>query len=260
MNICSRIAVVEVVLLGTLVACGGNGADEASSLQAPAESPRLFTDPSTSGPRLDVFDVDGSIAISVGGPIGTEGEVLPRLSYDSSLVELYRSLHPEELEVPSDLEALDELVAPMLTALAESVRAEAPPAASGDVVRVVKSQSTFNSTVCKTFTEGSSRYTPVKCNWAANVNFVTASGDQSVQAGDRVYGWNGVNSEAQIKFFPCLEGCNPSGTITLPPFWWTWASMSSGGPYAADLHPMTWVQNPGGERGATHHSLSFIIR
>ena len=79
-------------------------------------------------------------------------------------------------------------------------------------------------------------------------------------AGDRAYAWNAASREGQIRFHRCLEGCDPVAVFDMPAFWWTWASVLAGGPYVADLEAKMWVANPGGERGITHHALSFIIR
>lgn len=233
-----------------------DGEEELNAQLSMVETPsrQLFRDPNTSGPRLDVFDADGNVAVFVSGPIGTENDVIPGLGPDSSLVELYQILHPTESEVPSELAVLDERVAPRLDAVAASAVNEAPAEA-----RVDKSQSQFNSTVCKTFTEGGSRYTPIECRWVANANIVRVAQRLNVLAGDRVYGWNNASQAAGLYFYPC-DTCTPTGVVDLPAFWWTWGSMNGGGPYAANLISKDASANPGGDRGATHHRLSFIIR
>jgi hypothetical protein len=259
MPIPSRIsAAVTVMMSALLPACSGPSQSERSS----TELTPLFSDPSSSGLTLEVFEADGNLAVFVGGPIGTEIDARQNLGSNSSLAQLYRNLHPTASEIPTELLELDEIVAPLLASRAEFAATEAPPAATlQDVAEntVEKSESAFRSTVCKTFTEGNFRYTPVECHWKANINLVSASTGLTVKAFDRAYGWNNTIHEAKIAFFPCLEGCN-GAFVDLPASWWKAGWMLSGGPYVAAIHPKTFVLNPGGDRGGTHHRETIIIR
>jgi len=213
----------------------------------------LFKDPSESGPRLDVYDFNGHAAISVGGPIGTEG-ILTAATATDSLTDLYRALHPEATEVPAELVALNERVAPALAEL------RALPHSNAPAVQVDKTQAAFNSTVCKTFTEGAVKYVPIECTWNGSVTGRSIfHWPLNITAGDRTYGWNPNNLNATMRWWAAdAQGLfYVAWSINLPPYWWNWMSLGSGGPYFADLTRPSGA--PAAELGLTHHDYRFTF-
>ncbi len=244
-------------LMGVVAAGCSQGDTQEESSTPSSEATLLFKDPSTSGPRLDVYEVEGQAAISVGGPIGTEA-TLARATGTESIEELYRAIHPDAAEVPSELVALDARLAPALAQLRElaSTRADAvafePP-------QLDKNQAAFNSTVCKNFAEGSERYTPVECPFKASGNEVSIfQWPLSINAADRTYGWNPNPRSATISWwaFPPNAAAYVAWSITLPQYWWNWMSIYSGGPYSAVLRSAGGIN---GELGLTHHRFRRVL-
>jgi hypothetical protein len=251
-----------LLFVGAAGCASGNTTDPASVPEARA----LFKDPSSSGPRLDVYDVDGHAAIAVSGPIGSE-ERVAGLSGDESLAEIFRALHPDAAKMPSELGALDARIAPELAA----IRAAARPAQEATPATFDKSQSAFNSTVCKNFPGSSSTYVykPQQCDYRAVGGDVAGVGIQFgnpntslIQSGDRTYGWNNNASQASLTWFyiPPGGGVAPGGGISIPAYWWTWCSVTGGGPYFAYLASNNWQLADGGDKGLTWHKLFTIVR
>jgi hypothetical protein len=211
----------------------------------------LFRDPTESGPRLDVYEIDGHAAISVGGPIGTEA-VLTSATATDSITDLYLAIHPGVAEVPAELVALSERLEPALAELRLQPHSSAPP------VTVDKSQSSFNATVCKNFTEGSVKYIPMSCLWGGAVssrnNFTWPL---SITAGDRTYGWNANAANATMTWWHSNSQnlFVPVWSINLPAYWWTWMSIGSGGPYFAEIK----LAYGTGELGLTHHDFRYTF-
>jgi hypothetical protein len=242
-----------------LLAAGAAGcSDDHATVGVPAaESLVLFKDPSTSGPRLDVYDFDGHAAISVSGPIGSEG-LVSDFKGGETLTELYRALHPNAVTVPADLMALDARLAPDLEALRSAARRsiEAEPAP------IEKSESAFRSTLCKNFTEGSTTYTYIHSIWdntyAEGVSVGWPTYDR-ILAGDRTYGWNANAYKGRLKWYKARSG-TVAGEIILPPNWWNWMTLYSGGPYYATLWKFDHTVPDNTERGLTWHSMSHIVK
>lgn len=246
---------IEVVSLGAfLFGCSGNR-------ETPADAQSvdyLFKDQHSSGPRLDVFTLpDGGISVSVGGPIGSETDALLSASAES-LSDLYRLLHPEVTGVPDELVDLDRTLAP------EIARQRAAGPVAGEVLpraSIEKSQSSFQATVCQTFTNGVYEgWNPVECQYSENTTGLWVGTPSKITALDRTYGWNDVGGSAMLCLFT-PTGSNNTGTqcITLPSYWWNWMSMSGGGPYYSSLVSNTYPQISG-PRGLTHHDYYYIVR
>jgi hypothetical protein len=238
-------AVLGLALMGAGAAGCGEAAIGTDLEQA--EAPLLFKDPSPSGLRLDVYDFNGEAAIAVEGPIGTEGR-LADLPDTDSLEQLYRAIHPEASTVPAELSALSQRLAPKLAALRSMQRPERP-AATFD-----KSLASFNSTVCKSFKVGNSKYTPIECPWKASTKGITiAHAPATILPGDRTYGWNAVNSPGKMHWISLDPAI--AATANMSPMTWKWLSITGGNKaYWADIE-----NTVAGELGLTHHSLSFIV-
>jgi hypothetical protein len=178
------LSIVGVALASTVLALGATGCSAADETATPSASASvaLFQDPATSGPRLDVYDSGGEATIAVSGPIGTEA-ALRGLTGQESLTDIYRALHPEVATVPSELVALDEQLGPKLAAL----RAQPRAATDAAPALIEKSESAFNSAVCKNFVEGSARYTVKYCNWGLACGVTTNWAKPQILPGDRTY-------------------------------------------------------------------------
>jgi hypothetical protein len=255
----------KVTFVGVLLAAGcSDGATSSPTSSAKAtgsvtetNATAVFRDPNTSGPRLDVFDAEGTLSVAVSGPLGTENTVIPGLPPDATLVELYRILHPN-VEVPSELTTLDVRVAPLLKATKPHLGAPPPVPVALD-----KSQAQFNSTVCITFGVSQfSQYIPVECVWRANAAVLHVANDYSIHPGDRVYGWNNVDIES---FLETYMNTPPKylyvSRYFIPAYWWTYINVLSGGPYAATMASNLAAGAPAhGEMGTTHHVLYQIVK
>ncbi len=268
------IASVGVALLA--MGCGSAPPDQGTAtpgaegaLPGKTTPLQLFKDPSTSGPRLDVYDVDGALGIAVGGPIGT---TVPESPPSATLIDLYRGLHPAA-EIPAELVPLD-------ARLALARRADASPEPVPPVPAIVnKSQSAFNANVCQTF--GVSQFAswvPVECDWVQ----VTSCQDAylghdagwgirqyfPVQNGERVYFWNNSAAGGYVSWYlNTSSGVKYAAWFVTPAYWWTWTSVSGptpngNGPYGAYGEPNTdCVSNPVlGDVGITHHVYSQIVK
>lgn len=242
-------------LLGTAaVGCGQGDTGESSS---PSSAPLLFKDPSSSGPRLDIYEVEGHAAISVGGPIGTEAVLAGSTGFES-LEDLYRAVHPDATVVPAELTALSARLAPALAELRALPRPEVEPV-SIDTTQIDKTQAAFNSTVCKNFSEGSERYAPAECPWSGSANQISIfHWPLTINAADRTYGWNPNNRTATINWwaYPPGGAAYIAWYINLPAYWWNWMSIYSGGPFSADIRSANGVN---GELGLTHHKYRRVL-
>jgi hypothetical protein len=242
-----------ILLLGAgAVGCSDNAAEELSTTEAPA----LFTDPHTSGPRLDVYEFDGRAAISVSGPIGSEANAL---NAGETLVEIYSALHPNSA-VPDALVELDARIAQDLAALPSTPHAA--PEASLPAPVIEKSESSFRSTVCKPFGDQSVRYDPQTCEYRFS-HFIYSPDPGAavprIASGDRTYAWNESSSEARLSWHH-NNGMVPQvvASTTLPAYWWRWMSFTgAGAPFWAVLQ-----SNPGadGAKGITWHKRTVIVR
>ncbi|HWA77624.1 MAG TPA: hypothetical protein VG937_35045 [Polyangiaceae bacterium] len=243
---------VAIAMSGVVGTGCSQGDPQGETAEASTEGLLLFKDPSQSGPRLDVYDFNGLTAISVGGPIGTES-VLAVSSATESLDSLYRALHPEATQVPAELIALSDRVAPALAKLRTLPSSDAPP------VTIDKSLSQFNSVACKNFVEGSVKYVPLQCTWSGSTNSRSIfNWPLNITAGDRTYGYNLNNTTATMRWWAAdAQGIfYKAGQITLPANWLNWMSFSSGGPYFADIVLPSGVT---GELGLTHHDYRFTF-
>jgi hypothetical protein len=242
-----------------LLAAGAAGcSDDHAPVGVPAAEPLvLFKDPSTSGPRLDVYDFDGHAAISVSGPIGSEG-LVSDFKGGETLAELYRALHPNAVSVPADLIALDARLAHDFEALQLAAR----PPIEAEPAPIEKSESAFRSTLCRNFTEGNQRYTYIHSLWdntyaeGVSVGWPT---DDRIRAGDRTYAWNANAYKGRLVWYKA-RSWTVAGESILPPYWWNWMSISSGGPYWAMLWKFDHTVPDYTERGLTWHSMSNVVR
>jgi hypothetical protein len=230
----------------------GETPESASASTPSSEAIVLFKDPSETGPRLDVYDFDGHAAISVGGPIGTESVLSAAAAATDSITDLYRALHPETTDVPAELVALSERLAPALAELRAQPHSDAPP------VSVDKTQAAFNSTVCKNFSEGAVKYIPLACPWSGSTTSRQIfNWPLNITAGDRTYAWNPNQANATLNWWAAnAQGQFVIvGSINLPAYWWNWMSMGSGGPFFAQLN----LAYGTGELGLTHHDYRFTF-
>jgi hypothetical protein len=239
-------AIAMCGVVGTGCSQGDSQGQTGEASSSEGEALVLFQDPSRSGPRLDVYEFNGHPAISVGGPIGTESLLAATVAPDS-IADLYRAVHPEAAEVPAELLALSERLAPALAELRSLPHSDAPP------VTVDKTQSAFNSTVCKNFSDGGYTYVPLQCTWSGSTNQRSIfNWPLNITAGDRTYGWNPNNTSATMSWWAAdSQGLfYVAWSITLPQYWWNWMSIGGGGPYFVGLTlPSGW----NGELGLTHH-------
>jgi hypothetical protein len=259
-----------ILLLGAGAAgCGDNAAEALPTEDTPAfgEHPNdreatpkasalLFKDPSTSGPRLDVYDANGRAAVAVSGPIGSEA-ILSAFDGSESLIGLYRAIHGSSVAIPTELTALDGRFAAEFAAM----RARADTLGSVPEATLDKSLSSFNSTVCKRFVQGSAEYRPFECKWNANTRYI-ALNTGSIEGGDRTYGWNHNAGWAWMGWV--VGGTwSPAGTY-VPPWSWTWFTIWDEGPYGVHLGAISSSEHPGpivsGERGLTWHSVRYIVQ
>jgi hypothetical protein len=259
-----------VLVIGGAVAfgCGGQGdsvptgraSDSAQSNNVGAEHTSasaalvLFRDPNGTGPRLDVYDVGGNVAVSVSAPIGTE---IPETRPEATLTEVYRALHSNASSVPSELSALDLRIEPFLKNI--TALSVAPPTAIVD-----KSQSAFNSILCKDFGLSQfSYYHPVLCNWGPashdNQLYLGDTGNGApyiVQPNDRVYGWNNTSSAGEVQWYKDYE-VGPFYDFPLSAYTYTWTTVYGGGPYGAETEEYS-VRT--GDLGVTRHVLVQIVK
>lgn len=234
-----------------LAGCGTTDPQDVAEDSSPA--PLLFKDPSTSGLRLDVYDIGGHLGISVGGPIGTEVES-KSMQHAESLEELYLAIHPEAEVAPAELVTLSERLGPELAALPSTPELEVEP------VTIEKSQSAFNSTVCKTFNEPGVKYVAKSCGWATPVNalqsdFYGAGG--FLLAGDRTYAWNNNPYSATVYWADSSHG-STRWSFALPQYWWNWFSVYNESYSYVAYIVLPWPQF--GELGLTQHRRVTIVR
>jgi hypothetical protein len=232
---------------------------------------QVFKDPNTSGPRLDVYDVDGNLAISLGGPIGTE---VPESPPSATLSDLYRGLHPAA-DIPADLVPLDA----RLALLRRAAPTPEPVAAAPAIVK--KSWSAFNSAACQTFSDGQfAQWVPVECDWEpVSTCEQTYLGHDAgwgfgkyfpVQNSERVYFWNNTPARGFAAWYVKYNGGPDTQAVAqfaLPAYWWTWTSVTGptfygNGPYGAYGGPnVDCVYSPvTGDVGITHHVYRQIVK
>lgn len=252
----SRIGICTAIAIAIgAVSCGGIDNAAGDHPGGATESTVLFGDANTSGPRLEVLDFNGDVAVSVSGPIGTETATLAGLRPDATLVDIYRHLHPGAF-VPSELVALDQRIAPSLNGIVSSPSLAEPPP---QPVVVDKTSLDFGRIVCQTFVvDRSISYVPVNCVWAINDTVLpdgaTSLRGYTIPANDRAYGWNNKSTPAQIRWY-LNGGSTLAGVTNLPAFYWNWSSVLSGGPYQVKI-----VSDNAGEMGFTHHALSIVVK
>jgi hypothetical protein len=193
-------------------------------------------------------------------------------------VEAYLSFRPDLAEAPSAVrrasERGDELKRQFIATSSDSasVATGEPAPALG----VDKSLSSFNSTVCKMFTEGYDRYTPITCyhssfaSWSCSGNSMSVNteyngedfdGIDYLHFYDRSYHWNVSSQTGHIAWWNYYA--DPPGTpyaasvqYTIPANWWTW--MSVYGSTGASFTGETW-NGSATELGITYHRYSNLI-
>jgi hypothetical protein len=256
-----------ILLLGAGAIGCSDHADELPTEEAPAlgEHPNdreatpkvsalLFKDPSTSGPRLDVYDADGRAAVAVSGPIGSEA-ILGALDSSESLTGLYRAIHGNSTAIPTELTVLDGRLAAEFAAM----RSKADTMEPVPDATLHKSLNSFNSSVCKRFTEGSAEYSPLECRWLANTTGMILN-TGSIVGGDRTYGWNNNAGRAWMGWYQ--QGVGWRGGTYIPAWSWTWFTIwGDGGPYSAGIYCSS-DSGPcvSGERGLTWHFLRYVVK
>jgi hypothetical protein len=245
------LGVTALISLATGCSSGDAPEDELAT-----EQTLLFKDPSTSGPRLDVYDVQGHVAIAVGGPIGSEA-MLGNFNGSQSLAEIYRVLHPDVATLPEDLVALDERVAPEVEALRLADR----PPVDAPSPTFDKSWESFFATVCRTFTEGSATYTVQSCVWVPSggqtVGLTPTDPGGAIDGGDRTYGWNHNAGTSRVRWTRASNNV-VAATFTLPPYWWNWFTHYGNFRYRATIYGAS--ASVDGERGLTWHSYSVVVK
>ena len=243
----SGIGFLAFALLGAASIGCSSEAEPQESIAPAIEGTLLFKDPSASGPRLDIYSFNGTAAVAITGPVGTEEAFAGTIGM-TSLEDIYRALHPEAA-VPTELVAVAERLAPKLAELRAQPRAEVEPA------EIDKTEAGFRAAVCKGFREGSNKYTPIECPWKASGTSVgIVRFPATIQALDRTYAWNPNNRPATVNWFTA-SNATLAAAHTFPAFTWTWLSVLGGGPFWADVRPAAGVA---GELGLTHHSYTFL--
>jgi hypothetical protein len=152
------------------------------------------------GHRLHIELVDGAVVgFAFSAPIGE-----PLDEGDGSVAGLYQRMFPDAT-IPSNLVRMSDHIEATLRSV--RVQAVTDSLDTRGFAGSLESQSTFNSTVCKTFTRTSGSctytYTPSQCRWQNTTNraFTTGAAGQGT-AGDRSYYWNQSGVDAGHQFFP----------------------------------------------------------
>jgi hypothetical protein len=239
-----------VILLTGFAAIGCSQDDGTQSDNVGTEPLFLFKDPATAGPRLDVYEIEGRAAISVGGPMGTEARIA-QVSGLESLAELYRVIHPDITEIPKELIGLTERV------ISERAELDGSPRPAVKTAEIAKDERPFDDAVCRTFASSSARYTPVDCRWDPNISYLVVGGQQinDLVRNDRVYVWNNNPRTATLEHR--LVGGFLYASLAVPQYWWTYMTITRDGPYmTADVVPAGSVR---GELGLTHHVYAPVI-
>jgi hypothetical protein len=221
------------------------------------DAPIVFDDPHREGARLTIVEFGDGLGISVTAPIGRPVPTGRGLS----LVELYRLLHPEDVDVPPELVALSaraEALARTRAPQADAPQPELPPAA------IEKSSADFYGRACVTFEEWDNRYTPQACIYRTSQVSVTVplSGCNSSPSGcypitfdDRTFAWN------ENPFTTRLLWYNPASDNhrwDVQPYAWGWYNVSSPGVQTWSANLSTYPHNVNGTIGLTWHNHTII--
>jgi hypothetical protein len=244
-----------MLMTGLVLSVASCAPDATAEEPTTAQSPVFFRDPSTSGPRLDVYDFDGHPVISVSGPIGSE-KIRDSLSGDESLVETYRALHPDRSAPPAELIDLDRRFAPELAA----IRAATPPDDGRSAV-FEKTQAGFLGQACQEFRISSfTVFRPQECPWTRDLGLGivrVGHNPNRINAGDRVYGWNNTNRTAIIPI-NSLDGSLPLHPGLAAHTWGFFTAPSTGGPFRAAILSNSATLNQG-DAGVTWHRRFTIV-
>ncbi|HKO50649.1 MAG TPA: hypothetical protein VJV79_23175 [Polyangiaceae bacterium] len=245
------------VMLG-LVCVGAIGCSQGDltvSDGAASEMQLLFKDPSTSGPRMDVYSVNGHLAVSVSGSIGTEAQAASFTEMES-LEKLYLAVHPDATAAPAELAPLSKRVRTDLGALSALPRSTdvLPPA-------IEKSQSSYLANACRTFTEGSYQYVPLTCNWSGSISGLLADWTRGfLRGGDRTYAWNATPYSSHVRW-DSADGVLPQlhYQFAMTPYTWQWLQVwdTSRSGWVASIQTDPILP---GELGITQHRLTFIVK
>ena len=227
-------------------ACGG--------AESSGEAPVAFDDPHPGGARLTVVEFEGGLGVSVTAPVG-----VPVPSGNGlSLIELYRRLHPQDIGVPRELEALSARAEALMRS--QVVR---PSTATLPPVAIDKSEADFRRLTCVTIEEGDNRYTPRACvyrtsAWSANVpapSPCSGWGCYPVSYGDRSFAWNENAFNTSLTWYNSAILPHPHWTIL--PYHWGWYTAFGSDHQSFGVQHSTFPLNVNGRQGVTWHDHSL---
>lgn len=248
--------IVGTVSLFALSACQGPQTATSSSeaeTSRPENGTVLFHEKfSDAGMLQIVSDASGNLNASLQANIGSEAEkLLISSSTQSTLADVYRSLHDGLAEVPALVEkASGQIEQSKSSASPEDVRPLVPPLAKA------ASENGFRDGYCHEYSEGLYRWRLWGCNWYASANRIEAS---LVVSGDRITAWNATPWTATMSLLGETDS-DPSPNTwrpTVPPYtvnWFMW-----GGTYHYARARATLPSGKKGELGmALHYAVPIV--
>lgn len=229
--------------------------DEVPVASADGMTP-LFTDTFSDGGTLRVVtDASNAIHFTVQAPIGSDAEkLMTKGSQQSTLVEVYLTLHPDAKAAPVELERISERMATLKKQAALSAEAET----SQSLAKSAQSAATntlngFLNSYCVEFHEQNFIYSPQNCAWGGSTASVMTSKvlNSTGYFIDRSYGWNRTQWTATMAH--SVNTWKP----TIPPYSVMWVEW--GGVYSGAAAKLSLPAGKTGELGITAHRLIAII-
>ena len=244
-------ASVSAVLLA-LAACEGTQPTAAPGKVPAANKDVLFSETfSDSGLFTISKNPLGGYDYSIEARIGSTAERMIGTTVEqSSLAEIYRTLHEGKGEVPA--------VVGEASAWLESRPAPVSdkPAFNPAQVALEKgaSESAFKTGYCRSFGDGIYTWKSMSCIWKASANQAVTPGVLGDNfANDRVYAWNNSGYTATMSLYKSdWSGKANTWMPTLKPYWVTWFSW--GGTYTNANAVIQLPYQTYGEVGLSNHS------
>jgi len=245
-------------LLIALAACQGPDAPVSSpdGQAAPENGKVLFSENFSDAGSFEILaNPSGGFNSIVQAGIGSEAErLLAASSAQPTLADVYRSLHGGVQEVPAVVAQASE----QFEGRESSARDLSP---SVDPLAKAASQSDFQSSLCRSFLEGSWKWNPAACVWDGSRNFIRVEGVYSDgYYPDRVYAWNQTAWTATMSlssgspFYPSPNSWKPTiGAYGVG--WIQW-----GGTYSGAVAMMALPSGKNGELGLTDHYATPYVR